>query len=202
VIYISSDNTDVVKHWDANIKLTTSKQILEDKSDIFNYSVSSSDIFILDVDLFDNVQDILTFLKTLSTSLKVITIRKDLSLAEGTLLVKKGVKSYCHCLIAKTVLRRVIKTVEDGDTWVYPALMSYIIKNINISIESKVDNQILDKLSKKEKEVALLVASGNSNKEIANSLSVALVTIKKHISSIFEKLDIKDRVSLSILINS
>jgi len=174
VIYLSCAN-DIATQWMANINATKTVQLLENKTDIFNYSTTSADIFILDIDSFNDIKEVLTFLNTLPKSLKVIVVRRTLNFAEGTLLIKKGVKSYCHYLVSKKVLERIIKTVEVGDTWVYPALMNYIIKNITINDELELGNKSLDKLSKKEKEVALLVASGHSNQEIANNLDVTLI---------------------------
>jgi len=201
VIYICCSNNDISKYWKNNIKATTPMSILDNETDIFNQLIAPNDIVILDIDIFKDVREVLLFISSLPKTLKVITIKNNLNLAEGTLLIKKGVKSYCSSSIGRVVLRRMIKTVEVGDTWVYPALMTYIIKNVNVNPQSSPDEILLDKLSKKEKNIALLVASGTANKEIAQTLGVALVTVKKHISKIFEKLDVKDRVSLSILIN-
>ena len=49
-------------------------------------------------------------------------------------------------------------------------------------------------LTKREVRVLTLVASGNSNKEIANSLSVSEKTVKNHLSHIYRKLGVKNRV--------
>lgn len=51
-------------------------------------------------------------------------------------------------------------------------------------------------LTKREIEVALLVREGLSNKEIAEKLFISDTTVKKHISNIFEKLEIKSREQL------
>ena len=201
MIYLNCNSNSVVKHWTNNIQHTEIKS-LDKYSDIFDYNTINEDIFIVDLDLFENIEQIISFINTLPKDLKVVGLREKLSLSEGTLLIKKGLKSYCHLDLDNNGITLMINTVKTGDTWVYPALMNYIIQNISISETSNKSNNHLDKLTTKEKEVALLVASGNSNKDIASSLKVALVTVKKHIGKIFEKLDVKDRVSLSILINS
>ncbi|ULO10565.1 helix-turn-helix transcriptional regulator [Paenibacillus sp. 19GGS1-52] len=51
----------------------------------------------------------------------------------------------------------------------------------------------MEQLSKRENEVLRLVAKGYGNREIAMKLFISEHTVKNHISSIFQKLDIKDR---------
>lgn len=48
-------------------------------------------------------------------------------------------------------------------------------------------------ISRRELEVLVLLASGHTNQEIADQLFVSLNTVKKHISSLFEKLEVKRR---------
>jgi len=203
VIYLNCTTSELEKKWLGKLNIRDSVQLLDIKTDIYDYKTNKTDIFILDINNFEHIKDVLIFLGTLPKDLNIIVLKTNLSLPEGTFLIKKSVKSYCHTNVDIVVLNKILKTVESGDVWVYPALMTYIIKNINIDATENAENSnILDKVSKKEKEVALLVASGNSNKEIANMLGVTLVTVKKHVSNAFVKLDVKDRVSLSILINS
>lgn len=49
-------------------------------------------------------------------------------------------------------------------------------------------------ISNRELEVLELIATGNSNAEIANQLFLSVSTIKSHISNLFSKLDVKNRV--------
>lgn len=48
-------------------------------------------------------------------------------------------------------------------------------------------------LSARELEILNLMAQGNSNQEIANSIFISLSTVKTHNQNIFEKLDVKRR---------
>ena len=202
MIFLNCNDKSIEKHWVDNVPKSIEIKLLGSYNSIFDYQITSQDIFIVNLSLFKNTDTIIEFMNTIPNELKLVGLRENLSLSEGTLLIKKGLKSYCHLDLDNNGINLMINTVKTGDTWVYPALMNYIIQNINISETSNEPNNCLDKLTNKEKEVALLVASGNSNKDIANSLEVALVTVKKHIGKIFEKLEVKDRVSLSILVNS
>jgi DNA-binding NarL/FixJ family response regulator len=60
----------------------------------------------------------------------------------------------------------------------------------------------LQMLSERERAVALCVARGESNKEITRDLNIAERTIKSHLTAIFEKLGVRDRLQLAILLNT
>ena len=49
--------------------------------------------------------------------------------------------------------------------------------------------------------MARLVAGGASNREVAEQLSITERTVKAHLSAIFEKLGLRDRLQLSLRIN-
>jgi LuxR family maltose regulon positive regulatory protein len=62
-------------------------------------------------------------------------------------------------------------------------------------VEKSTQTQVLpEPLSKRELEVLLLLACGTSNREIAKELVIALDTVKRHVSNIFAKLDVQNRV--------
>ena len=56
-------------------------------------------------------------------------------------------------------------------------------------------------LSEREQQVARLVARGSSNREVAEQLSISERTAKAHLTSIFDKLGLRDRLQLSLRIN-
>lgn len=61
--------------------------------------------------------------------------------------------------------------------------------------------QRLDALSEREREIAILVASGASNAEIARDLVVSEATVKAHVSHILTKLDVDNRVQVAICVH-
>lgn len=70
--------------------------------------------------------------------------------------------------------------------------------NNDISETLKAKNIFNDKLSKREEEVARLICTGISNKEIAGKLFISEKTVKTHVSNILIKLDLKDRMQLIV----
>ena len=55
-------------------------------------------------------------------------------------------------------------------------------------------------LTPREREIALWIASGDRNKEIANRLEITERTVKAHLTSIFRKLGLTDRLRLALFI--
>lgn len=196
MIYLFSDSSNV------NSILNKGQYTLVDH-DYFDFDskIESEDILILDIDNFDSLEKIMYSFMKLPKTLKVIAFVKEPKLSHGAFLIKKGFKSYIGKDTAKQIIQVVIDSVSNGNVWLYPQLMNFIIQHINLENEENNSSEFFDKLSKKEQEVATLVSTGLSNKEIAKTLEVQLVTVKKHISHIFTKLNIRDRLSLALLIN-
>jgi DNA-binding NarL/FixJ family response regulator len=56
-------------------------------------------------------------------------------------------------------------------------------------------------LTDREKQVASTLAGGASNKEIARALGITERTVKAHVGAILEKLQVRDRLQLSLIVN-
>lgn len=56
----------------------------------------------------------------------------------------------------------------------------------------------LNSLSRRENEILIEIAAGNSNSEISFNLQISENTVKKHICNIFKKINCKDRVQATI----
>lgn len=74
-------------------------------------------------------------------------------------------------------------------------------KNINDLENKPGTEEIFSILSRREKEVARLAAKGYTNAQIAEELYISTETVKRHMSTIFEKLGIESRKQLSMLAN-
>jgi DNA-binding NarL/FixJ family response regulator len=59
-----------------------------------------------------------------------------------------------------------------------------------------------DELTPREQEILQLIATGASNKEIAQTLFIAEKTVKNHVSSILSRLNLRDRTQAAIFANS
>jgi DNA-binding NarL/FixJ family response regulator len=170
----------------------------ESDVNIYDIEYEKGDLLFIHFDsLTVEIDDLTRYLKELTPKVDIIALRDNPNVVEGAYLLKEGFKSYLNTRTNPIIMNQVLETIASGNVWVYPELMSFIVTKIEVPSSGDYSHK-LDLLSKKEKEVATLVAEGMTNKKIAQTMNVAEVTVKKHLSSIFHKLEIKDRVSLVV----
>ncbi len=115
-----------------------------------------------------------------------------------------GASGCCNTYAAPEVLRQVALVVENGGLWIGQSLLQRLVGSTSKAFESRSEAKVDSwsaLLSERESQVAKLVAGGASNKEIADQLSITERTVKAHMSAIFEKLGLRDRLQLSLRIN-
>ena len=117
-----------------------------------------------------------------------------------------GASGCCNTHAAAEVLQQVALVVENGGLWVGQSLLRRLVGGTSRALAARseqrpprVDWAIV--LSEREVQVARLVAGGASNREVAEQLSITERTVKAHLSAIFEKLGLRDRLQLSLRIN-
>ncbi len=191
VVFVSSS---LIFHhyWKDIFSNDTEIKILQQEEDVKNFDFSKDDIVFFDMNNFERCLSYVIHTK-------LICLDDSLDELKGYKLLKEGAKAYFYKKASILEFNQILKVVRNNKVWVYPELMSFIIKNSTISFENR-ENKRLEILTQKELEVAKLVAKGHTNKEISQILNVTLRTIKAHISSCFSKLELKDRVSLAMLI--
>ncbi|MFK4105200.1 LuxR C-terminal-related transcriptional regulator [Streptomyces sp. NPDC019531] len=89
-----------------------------------------------------------------------------------------------------------VRVVAAGDVVVSPGLTRALIDAVRTqrALESHAPGERLDTLTGRERDVLTAVASGDSNSEIADRLSIAPTTVKSHISNILTKIGARGRV--------
>ena len=114
-----------------------------------------------------------------------------------------GAAGYCNGHAAPTVLLQVAKVVENGGIWVGQGLMQRLLASTaRLLPETGVDNSTWrSTLTAREQQAAILLSKGASNKEIARQLEITERTVKSHVSAMLEKLGVRDRLQLSLIIN-
>ena len=112
--------------------------------------------------------------------------------------LKLGASGYLLKDATPETLFNAIRKAMSGGTIIEPLVASKLVKHLKGSGESS-KNQILEKLTSREVEIARGIAQGQSNREIAELLFVSEGTVKNHLTSILEKLELRDRTQLAIL---
>lgn len=98
------------------------------------------------------------------------------------------IKTSCNV----TMFKKALQAIDEGQIWIDNSRIKTLLKHA----ESLSISPPKSSLSKKEKEIVMLVAQGQRNREIAGTLSISEQTVKSHISRIFRKKNINCRSQL------
>jgi DNA-binding NarL/FixJ family response regulator len=121
-------------------------------------------------------------------------------------LLKAGAKGCCRRGTDPESLRQVLGVAGGGGVWVTPGLIPRIVKELQHYAESQVVrakpqkvrvDRLVD-LTPREQEVVHLIVDGASNKEVAQALEIEERTVKGHVSNIFRKFGVSDRLKLVV----
>ena len=95
-------------------------------------------------------------------------------------------------------LLSAIRIVAGGEALLSPAITKRVISQFS-RIRQRAPQKELEDLTERELEVLRLIARGLSNAEIGQELYISDTTVKTHITHIFQKLDLRDRVQAVVL---
>ena len=95
-------------------------------------------------------------------------------------------------------LVEAVRLVADGSMLLGPSVTRRLVEDA-AARRPTVQIDGIAQLSAREREVAVLVARGLSNAEIAHVLVVAEQTVKSHVSEVLRKLEVRDRVQVVVL---
>ncbi|MDX9870864.1 MAG: response regulator transcription factor [Clostridia bacterium] len=109
-------------------------------------------------------------------------------------LVRAGVSGYVLKDIAPAKLVETIKTVANGHSIIDPSITNKLFGEISrLGNRNRRIKEDWETLTDREMDVLNLISRGQSNKEIARSLTISEKTVKNHITNIFRKLQVDDR---------
>lgn len=116
-----------------------------------------------------------------------------------------GAAGCCNSRSTSEVLRQVALVVTNGGLWVGQSLLQRMVGSTARLLAprrpAEGSREWIKALSDRENQVAQLVASGESNKEVARQLNISERTVKAHLTVIFSKLGLRDRLQLAVTVN-
>ena len=121
--------------------------------------------------------------------------------------LSKGAVGYLLKETQPSNLIMSILAVKEGSVLISPTIAKKLVKQLDnpvpLSSTSNKTNQTpwLDDLTKREKEVLLLLAKGHNNKTIADELFINEQTVRNHVSMIYSKIGVHDRIEVMLLVN-
>lgn len=187
------------------------KQILELEDDISVIGQASDgeegyekavelkpDVILLDINM-PNINGIETLrkLKDVGSDSKVVmlTIHDDREYVLRTLNL--GADGYIIKDSHADSFIKAIHNVVEGKIYIQPRIAE-IIKNCEEDKTIDINTEKINKLTKREYEVLTLISEGLNNRDIAGRMFISEKTVKNHVSNIFKKLELNDRVQATI----
>lgn len=141
--------------------------------------------------------------------IRCVAMESMLSDERGLWYLQRGVCGYAHRHAAPEQLVDIALVVSSGGVWMGQDLLQRALKaSLTVARELAIDERdtavatSTSELTERELAVAREVGKGASNREIAETLQVSERTVKAHLSVVFEKMQVRDRVQLALLMNN
>lgn len=106
--------------------------------------------------------------------------------------IKAGATGYIPKRALGSELITGIRTVCQGDSFLYPSAAAALIEDYR----QQAEGEPYDRLTEREREILKLIAEGYTSRIIANMLFISLKTVLNHRMKIMEKLDLHNRTEL------
>lgn len=101
---------------------------------------------------------------------------------------------------AADLLLKAIEKVYQGEAWLDRVTLGNLLQQLSSQNQETVDPraQKISSLTERERQVIALIAEGLKNRQIAERLFISPTTVTHHLSSIYSKLGVSDRLELVI----
>ena len=95
-------------------------------------------------------------------------------------------------------LLKAIMKVNEGEVWIERSMMGSMIQEFNKPALVDPEVSKIESLTDREREVIVLIGEGLKNKQVGERLFISETTVTHHLSSVFSKLEVSDRLELII----
>lgn len=137
------------------------------------------------------------------TGIKVVAASSNPKDSEAIQWLDVGCAAYCHAFSDAATLIQIQQVVRAGHVWIGQKLMHSLIQSAG-RVAALVPEPELDwatSLTQRERQVAILAANGASNHGIALDLGISERTVKAHLSAVFLKINVTDRLQLALRVH-
>ena len=115
-----------------------------------------------------------------------------------TAALRAGAKGFLLKDAGPDLLVHAIRAAAEGDALIAPSVTARLLARLADAAPATHPRQPIAPLTEREEEVAVTVAQGRSNAEIAAQLYISLSTVKFHIASLMSKIGARNRVEIAI----
>lgn len=224
MIILASDNIDTLTAWGSVLRNAYQISVAASLGELLNkLGATSPDCVAFDRklatgELVETVKQI----RKANTETKIVLLTEPgypYSDQEDLTLLKAGIRGFCSTDMEPECILKVLDSVNQGQVWVrssfIPMLIEELSKQARVAIdvppatrlEERAESPLggdpadpLAVLTHREREIATMVGQGDCNKRIAQRLQISEQTVKAHLTVIFRKLNVSDRVHLALMV--
>lgn len=149
--------------------------------------------------------ELLRDVRRIAPQVKTVVLSNPGTALDQTTALKLGVAGIVGATQSARTLVRAIEQVADGEVWLNQNLITQLLngslkngQSPKYNSSSNGKNFLRDDLTHREMEVVRMIGGGMCNKEISKKLFISEATVRHHLSSIYSKLGIEDRLNLAI----
>lgn len=126
---------------------------------------------------------------------RVVVISGDLDVSHAVAAARAGAVAWVSNDQGADELEIVLRGVCRGEAWFPPEMLGEILRELRDDVRrAREDNDPLDVLSPRERDVLASMAEGRRGRQIAEDLMISTDTVRTHTRSIFSKLDVHSRL--------
>ncbi|MDR1509806.1 MAG: response regulator transcription factor [Synergistaceae bacterium] len=107
-----------------------------------------------------------------------------------------GINGYILKSSSMPDLLAAVRAVYSGESYVDPKVAGKLLSSFQ---KHREENDVMQMLTEREKEVLFWLSQGFSNLEISNKMVLSEKTVKNHVSHLLKKLNLKDRTQAAVL---
>lgn len=129
-----------------------------------------------------------------------IVLVEDFDISEMTQALLLGACGAVQKTARPPVLFKCLRAVLSGELWFRRDVTKALLQYVERGEEARSSGSVLsDRLTPRENDVLKAIANGMPNRDIATKLGISEYTVKHHLSRIFAKLSVSNRVELALL---
>lgn len=145
-------------------------------------------------------------LKKICAETKAIIMNSGISEEMEWELLRAGIRGCCRSDIEPRFLKQVVMAVEEGELWIRRTLACRLVDELGKTTSKNKAYRaavgLFNKLTQREYDIAVRVSNGESNKRIAQACDITERTVKAHLTEIFTKLGVSDRLNLALVLSA
>lgn len=170
-----------------------------EKTKLIKPDIVLMDLGLPDISGIEAAKQILEY----NNNIRVIALTSHITEDEVNTSLQAGISAYIIKDIATEFLMTIIKMIKMGAMWLDPQVVPFIRdKNCGVIPSRQLSRGVFKErhanLTQREYEVLKLIVDGQSNSDIARTLTISEHTAKAHVCNIIQKLVVDDRTQAAV----